>query len=180
MGWSLGARRGPKKSDRQRDRIEMHVSAERLDLAEHDGVVISSTSLASDTKALAFNKTSANQPLLIIIATVSDSPLHLPALTAEVASHAIIFVDKNVTVDPTTELNLRRWGTEIVVLDQMNLGPILDFCGGQGLYSILIVLKEDSSAYHEILEIGLKEGLLQKVVKEICPLWAGCKEGVLA
>lgn len=146
-------------------------------LQEHDGVVISSTSLASDTKALAFNKTSANQPLLIIIATVSDSPLHLPALTAEVAPHAIIFVDKNVTVDPTTELNLRRWGTEIVVLDQMNLGPILDFCGGQGLYSILIDLKEDSSAYHEILEMGLKEGLLQKVVKEICPLWAGSKEG---
>ncbi|XXG59654.1 hypothetical protein AAC387_Pa04g1702 [Persea americana] len=139
-----------------------------------------STSLASDTKALAFNKTSANQPLLIIIATISDSPLHLPALTAEVAPHAIIFADKNVTMDPTTELNLHRWGTEIVVLDQMNLGPILDFCGGQGLYSILIVLKEDSSAYHEILEMGLKEGLLEKVVKEICPLWAGSKEGVLA
>ncbi|KAJ8620246.1 hypothetical protein MRB53_028775 [Persea americana] len=128
-------------------------------LQEHDGVVISSTSLDSDTKALAFNKTSANQPLLIIIATVSDSPLHLPALTAEVALHAIIFADKNVTVDPTTELNLRRWGTEIVVLVQMNLGPILHFCGGQGLYSILIDLKEDSSAYHEILEMGLKEGL---------------------
>ncbi|KAJ8617707.1 hypothetical protein MRB53_013893 [Persea americana] len=132
-------------------------------LQEHDGVVISSTSLASDTKALAFNKTSANQPLLIIIATVSDSPLHLPALTVEVAPHAIIFADKNVTVDPTTELDLRRWVTEIVVLDQMNLGPILDFCGGQGLYSILIDLKEDSSAYHEILEMGLKEGLLQKI-----------------
>ncbi|XXG40357.1 hypothetical protein AAC387_Pa01g1093 [Persea americana] len=131
-------------------------------LQEHDGVVISSTSLASDTKALAFNKTSANQPLLIIIATISDSPLQLPALTAEVAPHAIIFADKNVTVDLTTELNLRRWGTEIVVLDQMNLGPILDFCGGQGLCSILIDLKEDSSAYHEILEMGLKEGLLQK------------------
>ena len=67
-----------------------------------------------------------------------------------------------------------------MVLDQMNLSPILDFCGDQGLYRILIDLKEDSSAYHEILEIGLKEGLLQKVVKEICPLWAGCKEGVLA
>ncbi|KAJ8630131.1 hypothetical protein MRB53_023454 [Persea americana] len=38
-------------------------------------------------------------------------------------------------------------------------------------------MKEDSSAYHEILEMGLKEGLLQKVVKEICPLWAGSKEG---
>ncbi|XXG46007.1 hypothetical protein AAC387_Pa02g0952 [Persea americana] len=37
-------------------------------------------------------------------------------------------------------------------------------------------LKEDYSAYHEILETGLKEGLLQKVVKEICPLWAGTKE----
>ncbi|XXG41835.1 hypothetical protein AAC387_Pa01g2216 [Persea americana] len=146
-------------------------------LQEYDGVVISRTSLASDTKALAFNKTSANQPLLIIIAKVTDSPLHLPALTTEVAPHAIIFADKNVTVDPTTELNLRRWGTEIVVLDQMNLGPILDFCGGQGLYSILIDLKEDSSAYHEILEMGLKEGLLQNVVKEICPLWAGSKEG---
>ncbi|XXG77429.1 hypothetical protein AAC387_Pa08g1583 [Persea americana] len=59
----------------------------------------------------------------------------------------------------------------------MNLGPIWDFCGGQGLYSILIDLKEDSSAYHEILEMGLKEGLLQKVVKEICALWAGSKEG---
>eukprot|EP00268_Persea_americana_P048778 TRINITY_DN5180_c0_g2_i11.p1 TRINITY_DN5180_c0_g2~~TRINITY_DN5180_c0_g2_i11.p1 ORF type:complete len:473 (-),score=105.36 TRINITY_DN5180_c0_g2_i11:371-1789(-) len=146
-------------------------------LQEHDGVVISSTSMASDSKALAFNKTSAKQPLLIIIATVSDSPLHLPALTAEVAPRAIIFADKNVTVDPATESNLRRWGTEIVVWDQMNLGPILDYCGGQGLCSILIDLKEDSSAYHEILKMGLEEGLLQKVVMEICPLWAGSKEG---
>ena len=55
-------------------------------------------------------------------------------------------------------MNLGRWGTKIVVLDQMNLGPILDYCAGQGLCSVLIDLREDSSAFHEILEIGLEEG----------------------
>lgn len=146
-------------------------------LQEHDGVIISSTSLASNSGFLVFPKTNAKQPLLIIIATVSDSPLHLPTLTAEVAPHVIIFADKNSVMDPATELNLRRWGTEIVVLDQMVLGPIMDYCGRRGLCSVLMDLRDYSRAFQEILELGLEEGLLQKVVMEICPHWVGSEEG---
>ncbi|XP_077241857.1 cytidine/deoxycytidylate deaminase family protein [Tasmannia lanceolata] len=141
-------------------------------LQEHDGIIISGTSLAESSTFPSSQEMGSNQPLQIIIATSPNSPFHLPTpLTSQTASRMIVFTDRSTVFDPSTESNLHQQGIETVVLDRVELGPILDYCGGQGLCSVLIDLRGDFEELKELVGEGLEKGMLQKVVMEICPSW---------
>ncbi|KAL5994814.1 hypothetical protein ACLOJK_024871 [Asimina triloba] len=136
-------------------------------LQEYDGVIMSSTLLAENATVPASQEVGANQPLQIVLGKASNSPLCLPALTMESSIPATVFLDDSTAVDPTTDQNLHQLGIETVVMERMDLNTIVDFCGRRGLCSILLDLRGDSNDFDEVLEIGFKEGLLQKVVMEL-------------
>ncbi|XP_043701691.1 riboflavin biosynthesis protein PYRD, chloroplastic [Telopea speciosissima] len=134
-------------------------------LQEYDAVMLSSA-----TSSLSFpisKEPRANQPLQIIIATRPESLLQLPVLTTETTSRVIIFTTKSIVAG----LEMAQQGIEIVAFDQINLNIILDYCAKQGLCSVLMDLQGDCTDFRELLEEGLVQGLLQKVVMEVVPLW---------
>eukprot|EP00262_Sarcandra_glabra_P007874 TRINITY_DN20964_c0_g1_i1.p1 TRINITY_DN20964_c0_g1~~TRINITY_DN20964_c0_g1_i1.p1 ORF type:complete len:435 (+),score=75.68 TRINITY_DN20964_c0_g1_i1:226-1530(+) len=145
-------------------------------LQEYNGVIMSSTSFTENFTFLASKETGTNEPLLVIIAKSSNSPICLPTFSTGDATRVIIFADKNTVVDPQTELNLHQNGVELVVSDRINLSLILDYCVHRGLCNVLVDLRGDSGDFGEIIEEGFDGGLLQKVVMDICPVWGGHEE----
>nr|XP_019711243.1 riboflavin biosynthesis protein PYRD, chloroplastic isoform X2 [Elaeis guineensis] len=143
-------------------------------LQEYDAVVISSNLFAKKTVRLpTSHETGASQPLHIIIARGVNS-LHLPAPTTEPADKVVVLAEKTMIVEPKSE------DVEIVVREQMSLKSILDYCAHQGLCSVLLDIREDNEALKELLDDGLDEHLVQKVVMEVCPIWCSGEEAFLA
>lgn len=135
-------------------------------LQEYDGVVSSSNMLAQTSTLPSSQETGANQPLKIIIARGMSS-LTLPGLIAKSSARIIVLADKPVTVEPESD------SVEVVVLEQMNLGSVLDYCGQQGLCSVILDLRVDDECLSDLVADGLDENLVQKVVMELCPVLGG-------
>ncbi|XP_008787231.2 riboflavin biosynthesis protein PYRD, chloroplastic [Phoenix dactylifera] len=142
-------------------------------LKEYDGVVISSNLFPKTFSLPTSHETGATQPLRIIIARGVNS-LHLPALTTESAGKLVVLAEKTITVEPKLE------DVKIVVLEQMSLSSILDYCAHQGLCSVLLDIREDNEVLKELLDDVLDEHLVQKVVMEVCPIWCRGEEAFLA
>ncbi|KAF9617650.1 hypothetical protein IFM89_037713 [Coptis chinensis] len=135
-------------------------------LQEYDGIIYSSASITGKSSFPTSQEPLAKQPLQIIVANSPNSTVQLPRLADE-ASQVIIFADKNTVLDP----EIAQRGIETVVLDQMHLNTILDYCGKRGLCSVLLDLHGGRGDLKELLKEGLENGLLQKVVVEVLPFW---------
>ncbi|KAG9443326.1 hypothetical protein H6P81_014666 [Aristolochia fimbriata] len=138
-------------------------------LQEYDGIIISGASLAQYSTYPRSREIGAKQPLQIIVATSSSFPIHLPVPDT---NEAVVFKLKSTVLEPSTESNLHRLGIEIITLDQMELGQIFSYCGQQGLCSVLVDQRGDCSDFEEIIDKGIEQRLLQKMVAELLPLWA--------
>lgn len=140
-------------------------------LQEYDAVVVSSSFLTTKHSVLSSKEPGAKQPLQIVLAKSSGS-LQLPAVTTT-SSRTIIFSDEEILVDHEA----RQRAIETVVLDRMNLTAILEHCKCQGLCSVMLDLRVNSTEFEEILQEGLEQNLFQKVIVEVLPiLGASCKE----
>ncbi|KAG0478857.1 hypothetical protein HPP92_013576 [Vanilla planifolia] len=137
-------------------------------LQEYDGILVSGDCLSRTTSA----ETGANQPLQIIIANNMNS-LHLPITTIESASRVVIISDKEIEVKPSSEK------VETMVIKPLKLKTILDHCRYLGLCSIVVDLREEHGAITEVLGGCLEEGLVQKAVVEVCPVWDESREEYL-
>lgn len=136
-------------------------------LQEYDGIVSSSNLFARTSVLPASNETGASQPLQIIIPVGESSSLSLPRTITESAARIVTLTDKAITVEPKFE------GLEVVTLERLNLSSILDYCGKQGLCSIILDFRGDCEGLSDLLEDGLDENLVQKVVMELCPVLDG-------
>ncbi|RRT71890.1 hypothetical protein B296_00035003 [Ensete ventricosum] len=134
-------------------------------LQEYDGIIIPNDLLAKISTLPTSNEIGANQPFHIVIAKGSGCSLCLPRLAAGSAAKIIVLAEKHIKVEPEVE------GIEMVVLEQITLSSILDYCGRRGLCSILLDFSGGSECLSELLEDAVSEHLIQKVVMEICPFW---------
>ncbi|MQL84177.1 hypothetical protein Taro_016684 [Colocasia esculenta] len=139
-------------------------------LQEYDGVVISGCSFNQNSKLPASQEVGANQPVIIIVARQGNSPLCLPALRKEHDTRVIIFIEEDTIVDPETDKNLHQAGVERVVLNKIRLNPIIEYCTRQGFCSLLLDITDDIADFSELFAEAMEEGLLQKVITEICPV----------
>ncbi|XP_010254090.1 PREDICTED: riboflavin biosynthesis protein PYRD, chloroplastic isoform X4 [Nelumbo nucifera] len=88
---------------------------------------------------------------------------------SEAASQVIIFT----AGDTALNTELAQQGIETVVFDQISLNTILDYCGCQGFCNVLLDIQGDCDDLLELIEDSLEQGLLQKVMMEVFPLWDG-------
>ncbi|KAK2974602.1 hypothetical protein RJ640_028519 [Escallonia rubra] len=144
-------------------------------LQEYDALILSSTFLMQKSSFPESKEPGANQPLQVVIARCPDSPIQIPIVTTEATFKVIIFADKETAVRPETA----QQGVETVVLDRINLSAILEYCKGRGLCSVLLDLRGNIGDFEEILRQGFDQDLLQKVIVEVLPIWAGSKEETL-
>lgn len=134
-------------------------------LQEYDAVVVSSFLLSAKYSVLSSKEPGAKQPLQIVLAKSSGS-LQFPAFTMDTSCKTTIFSDKEIAV----ELEASQRGTETVVLDRINLTPILEHCKRQGLCSVMLDLRGNSAEFEEILQEGFEQNLFQKVIVEVLPI----------
>ncbi|XP_068330916.1 riboflavin biosynthesis protein PYRD, chloroplastic-like isoform X1 [Pyrus communis] len=136
-------------------------------LQEYDAVILSSSAIMENVSIPASQEAGANQPLRIIIARDSTSPIQIPAVTVEPTDKLIVFADKETSV----ELERAQTGIETVAFDQISLSAILEYCNSQGMCSVLFDLKGNVSDFEELLQDSIEQNLLQKIVVEVLPLW---------
>lgn len=136
-------------------------------LQEYDAVIFSPT--VDKLSIPASQEPGAKQPLRIITARSPAPLIRIPALTTEETAKVIIFTDKEMTVGDGTA----QQGIETVVLDQINLMAILEYCKCQGFCSVLLDLRGNFRDLEELLKEGIEQNLLQKLVMEILPIWDG-------
>ncbi|CAD5176519.1 unnamed protein product [Musa acuminata subsp. malaccensis] len=134
-------------------------------LQEYDGILIPNDLLSKISTLPTSHEIGANQPFHIVIAKGSGYSLCLPRLTAGSAAKIIVLAERHIKVEPEVE------GIEMVVLEQITLSSILDYCGRRGLCSILLDFAGGSECLSELLEDAVSEHLIQKVVMEICSFW---------
>ncbi|KAJ8513956.1 hypothetical protein OPV22_004390 [Ensete ventricosum] len=134
-------------------------------LQEYDGIIIPNDLLAKISTLPTSNEIGANQPFHIVIAKGSGCSLCLPTRAAGSAAKIIVLAERHIKVEPEVE------GIEMVVLEQITLSSILDYCGRRGLCSILLDFSGGSECLSELLEDAVSQHLIQKVVMEICPFW---------
>ncbi|KAL5859746.1 hypothetical protein ACOSQ4_001042 [Xanthoceras sorbifolium] len=135
-------------------------------LQEYDAIILSAT-LTEKFSVLASQEPGANQPLQIITASNPSTPIQMPGLTEENASKVRVFADKETVVDP----EMAKKGIETVILDQIHLNAILEYCKHQGLCSVLLDLRGNYGDLEMLLKEGIEKNLLQKIVVEVLPLW---------
>ncbi|KAF5464249.1 hypothetical protein F2P56_014341 [Juglans regia] len=138
-------------------------------LQEYDAVILSPTLLNDKFSILASQEPGAKQPLWILTARTSHPPIKIPGLSTEETAKMIIFTDKNMDVQQETVLQ----GIEMVVLDQINLKAILEYCKCQGFCSVLLDVRGNFGDIEELLKEGIEQNLLRKIVVEVLPLWHG-------
>ncbi|KAE8672125.1 Riboflavin biosynthesis protein PYRD [Hibiscus syriacus] len=130
-------------------------------LQEYDAIIVSG-SLTEKLSSLMSREPVANQPLQIVIASDPDQL----ALAKEV-SKTIVFADKEITA----EGDLAQKGLEAVVLDRINLTPILEHCKHQGLCSVLLDLRGSFGNHEGLVKEAIEQKVLQKIVVEVLPYW---------
>nr|XP_004304853.2 PREDICTED: riboflavin biosynthesis protein PYRD, chloroplastic-like [Fragaria vesca subsp. vesca] len=134
-------------------------------LQEYDAVVLTSATVTKNNSLPASQEAGANQPLRIIIANAS-SPIHIPELTMEPSGKLIIFADNKSTV----EIESAQTGIQTVVLDQINLNAITEYCKSQGFCSVLLDLRGNIGDFEKVLQDGTEQKL-RKLVIEVLPIW---------
>lgn len=135
-------------------------------LQEYDAVIVSSASIADKFSLPLSQEPGANQPLWIFATTNHSPPVRISDLPIEAASKVIVFSNQE-TVEP--EINHK--GIETVVLDQISLNAILEYSKRQGFCSVLLDLRGSLDDFKELLQEGIEQNLLQKILIEVLPQW---------
>lgn len=144
-------------------------------LKEYDAIILSPTTVNEKFSFPASQEPGANQPLQILLTKAPISPRQIPLPQREAASKLIIFAENETAVEPEIAQN----GIETVVLDQMNLNAVLEYCTLQGFCSVLLDLRGNLGYFEDLLKHSLEKNLLQKVVVEMLPFWStNDEEGV--
>lgn len=139
-------------------------------LQENDAVIHSSTLVAENPSVLSSKEPGANKPLNILLAVSPNLPNNIPpALSTEATPKLIIFTEKEITAAPDSN----QRAVETVVLDKMNLTGLLEHCKSQGLCSVMLDVRCNSTEFEGILREGFEQSLFQKVVVEVLPVWGG-------
>ncbi|KAG6593669.1 Riboflavin biosynthesis protein PYRD, chloroplastic, partial [Cucurbita argyrosperma subsp. sororia] len=136
-------------------------------LQEYNAVLISPTSSSGEFEIPASKELGAKQPLWIILPN-PDGSVNIPRIT-DATTEVVILTDKEATV--------AEKGIETVVVDQLSLGNILDYCKNQGLNSVLWDVRGELGVHEELLKEGIEQKLLQKYVVEMLPQWKDCQSG---
>ncbi|MED6126368.1 hypothetical protein PIB30_077683 [Stylosanthes scabra] len=146
-------------------------------LQEYDAVILSSSLFSGKVSIPASQEPGANQPLRIIIhkdaSYLNKIPKDasylnkIPLAVNEVSDKVIVFTDNETATAP----ELAKKGIETVILDQINLDVILDYCNRQGMCSVLLDLRGNSSEYEELVKEGIQKKNISKFVTEILPIW---------
>lgn len=145
-------------------------------LQEYDAVILSPSLLIDEFSIPASQEPGAKQPLRILIERAPSSPIKIPGLATDETAKVIIFTDKKMDVKHETA----QLGTEMVVLDQINLNQILDYCKHQRFCSVLLDLRGNFGDLEEFVKEGIEQNLFQKIVMEVLPLWNGSRSEKLS
>ncbi|KAG2291526.1 hypothetical protein Bca4012_055304 [Brassica carinata] len=139
-------------------------------LQEYDAVILSSS--LSDELSSISSQEEANvsiQPIQIIIANnAQQSPILASSNMVEDSGPKVVVFTKE---DMFAESGTSSSGVETVVLENMNLDSILDYCYRRGLCSVLLDLRGDIKDLEGLLRDGFEQKLLQKIVVEVLPEW---------
>ncbi|XP_021849782.1 riboflavin biosynthesis protein PYRD, chloroplastic [Spinacia oleracea] len=139
-------------------------------LQEYDAVIHAATTTMD--KAMSFvtsQEPNARQPQQIFIAKKSDFLNWDLELLVEADCKPIIFVDEEVILPP----EMSQKGIETVVMDDISLDAVLEYCSRQGMCNVLVDLRGKLSVWEDVLEKGFLTNSVQKVVVEVLPLWVG-------
>ncbi|MED6173771.1 hypothetical protein PIB30_062763 [Stylosanthes scabra] len=136
-------------------------------LQEYDSVILPSSLFRGKVSIPASQEPGANQPLRIIIHKDASSSNKIPLVVNEATDKVIVFTDNETATTP----ELAKKGIETVILDQINLDVILDYCNRQGMCSVLLDLRGNSSEYEELVKEGIQKKNISKFVTEILPIW---------
>ncbi|KAL2892208.1 Riboflavin biosynthesis protein PYRD chloroplastic [Bienertia sinuspersici] len=144
-------------------------------LQEYDAVIHAPTEMIQDSSFLASQEPNARQPLHVFIAKDPDSLYQNLNLPVEADFKAIIFSDK----EATQGLEMSQKGIETVVMNDISLDAILEYCSRQGICNVLVDFRgKKLDVLEEILGEGFSTNLVQKVVVEVLPIWAGNETGL--
>ncbi|KAJ3674440.1 hypothetical protein LUZ60_005056 [Juncus effusus] len=132
-------------------------------LQEYDGIILSSNFAKTPLNFPKSEEIGANQPFYIIIAKDWTSPLNLESITEEISSKVVVLSEKPVLIESQFDI-------ETVVIENLNLDSVLEFCLKKGLCGVLADLREDESGDIRGILGNFKEGsLVNKVIIE----WGG-------
>ncbi|XP_027351369.1 riboflavin biosynthesis protein PYRD, chloroplastic-like [Abrus precatorius] len=138
-------------------------------LQEYDAVVLSSSLFGEDFFVPASEEPGANQALHIIIQKCTSS-YQIPQVINEFTGNMVLLTDSRIPPD------MAQQGIETVVVDQINLNVILDYCNRQGLNSVLLDFRGNFSEFEELAKEGIEKKYFNKFVTEILPVWNGCSK----
>lgn len=131
-------------------------------LQEYDAVILSSS--LSDKLSSISSQEEENvsiQPIQIIIA--SNAQQQFPPILEDSGSRVVMFTKKELVAESGTSGS----GVETVLLENINLESILDYCYGRGLCSVLLDLRGDVKDLEVLLRDGFEQTLLQKIIVEV-------------
>ncbi|KAL0538112.1 hypothetical protein IC582_027111 [Cucumis melo] len=131
-------------------------------LQEYNAVIISPPSSSEEFEIPSSNEHGAKQPLWIILSS-PDGSIPVPRITNP-TTKVVILTNKEEVVSER--------GIETVVLDQLNMNNILNYCQSQGLNSVMWDVRAKLGVHEELIKEGIEEKLLQKVVVEVLPQWS--------
>ncbi|KAH0870924.1 hypothetical protein HID58_077946 [Brassica napus] len=140
-------------------------------LQEYDAIILSS-SLADELSSISSQEETdvSIQPIQIIVASnAHQSPI---LASSNTDPKVILFTKKELDADSETSYG----GVEIVVLEDINLDSILDYCYDRGLCSLLLDLRGDIKDLEVLFRDGFEQRLLQKIVVEVLSEWCARDE----
>ncbi|XP_010538663.1 PREDICTED: riboflavin biosynthesis protein PYRD, chloroplastic [Tarenaya hassleriana] len=146
-------------------------------LQEHDAIILSS-SLSDSLSSISSQEPGATQPAQIIVADSAQQPPELyPSISVEESDpKVVIFTEKEMSVSEPDKNENR---VETVVLDEMNLDAILEYCYRRGFCSVMLDLRGNIKELERLVGDGINRKLLQKIVVEVLPIWSGKEENLL-
>ncbi|CAK9328853.1 unnamed protein product [Citrullus colocynthis] len=136
-------------------------------LQEYTAVLISPPSSSEEFEIPASKEHGAKQPLWIFLSS-PDGSITIPRIT-DTTTKVVILTDREVVVG--------KRGIETVVMDELNLGNILDYCQSQGLNSVLWDVRAKLGIHEQLMKEGIEQKYLQKVVVEVLPQWSESQSG---
>lgn len=136
-------------------------------LQEYDAVIHPPTKTTQEFSFSVSREPNACQPLHIFLTKDRKTPIRILKQPTEADQKAMIFTDKEIALEP----EMSQMGIETVVLNQLSLHAILEYCSKQGFCNVLVDLRGSVNDLEEILIEGLEKSLMQKIVVEVLPLW---------
>lgn len=147
-------------------------------LQEYDAIILSS-SLSDKLSTISSQEANVSiQPIQIIVASnAQQSPILASSNTVEESGpKVVLFTEKELVA----ESGINNTTVETVVLENINLDSILEYCYRRGLCSVLFDLRGNIKDLEVLLRDGIEQKLLQKIMAEVLPEWSTKDENQFA